>query len=313
MKYTGDKRTAGLVFTFFCLIVVVTSCGRSEEKVVAVNLTEKMETARDFKPVNGARLKIAIAAVISPKETAVYYDQMMQYVSRKMGRPVDIIQKKTYQEVNDLLEKREIDIAFVCSGPYVDGKRKFGMELLVAPLLYGKPFYQAYFIVQKNSSVKDLEGLRGKRFAFTDPNSNTGTLVPTYTLSTQGERPESFFKSITYTYSHDNSIKAVSRGVVDGASVDGLIWDFYQDKKPEFVNNTKIIYKSPLYGIPPVVVHPKTSSDVKQAVKNIFLQMNADPEGKKILDELKIEKFIIPDDASYDSVRTMQDWLASKK
>lgn len=312
-KYAIFRTFTSLFLALLFLIVMASSCKRSEEKVVAVNLTEKMETQGVTRPLAGAPLKIAIGAVISPKETAAYYDQMMQYVSKKMGRPVDIIQKKTYQEVNDLLERREIEIAFVCAGPYVNGKKKFGMELLVAPMLYGKPFYQAYFIVQKDSPITNLEDLRGKRFAFTDPNSNTGALVPTYTLSAKGEKPESFFKSIIYTYSHDNSIRAVSKGIIEGASVDGLIWDFYYDKKPELVKNTKIIYKSPLYGIPPVVVHPKTPAPLKHALKKIFLEMHADAEGKQILDELKIEKFIVPEDDSYDSVRKMQDWLDSHK
>ncbi|MBI5074223.1 MAG: phosphate/phosphite/phosphonate ABC transporter substrate-binding protein [Nitrospirae bacterium] len=305
------RTSTGLFLGVMLFILMAASCKRSDEKVVTVNLAEKMETPAGTKPLNGAPLKIAIAAVISPRETAAYYDQMMQYVSSKMGKPVEIIQKKTYQEVNDLLEKKEIAIAFVCAGPYVSGKKKFGMELLVAPMLYGKPFYQAYFIVQKGSPISSLEDLRGKRFAFTDPNSNTGTLVPTYTLSAIGEKPESFFKSVIYTYSHDNSIRAVSKGIIEGASVDGLIWDFYYDKKPELVKNTKIIYKSPLYGIPPVVVHPDTSASIKQTLKKIFLEMHTDPGGKKILDELKIEKFIVPEDASYDSVRKMQDWLDS--
>lgn len=304
---------AGLFLALLCMSILTGSCKRSEEKVVAVDLAAKLESQAGTKPLNAAPLKIAIAAVISPRETAAYYDQMMQYVSRKMDRPVEIVQKKTYQEVNDLLERREIAIAFVCAGPYVSGHKKFGMELLVAPMLYGKPFYQAYFIVQKNSPISSLDGLRGKRFAFTDPNSNTGTLVPAYTLSAKGERPESFFRSVIYTYSHDNSIRAVSKGIIEGASVDGLIWEFYRDKKPEFVQNTKIIYKSPLYGIPPVVVHPDTAGPIKRALKKIFLDMHTDPEGKKILDELKIEKFIVPEDASYDSVRSMQDWLDSHK
>jgi phosphonate transport system substrate-binding protein len=258
-------------------------------------------------------MKIAIAAVVSPKETAAYYDQMMAYVSKKMGRPVEIIQRKTYQEVNDLLEKKEIDLAFVCAGPYVVGKKKFGMELLVAPMLYGKPFYQAYFIVHKDSPINDLEGLRGKRFAFTDPNSNTGSLVPTYTLITKGEKPATFFKSFIYTYSHDNSIRAVAKGIVEGASVDGLIWDYYNDRNPDLVKQTRIIYRSPLYGIPPVVVHPQTPSQVKESLKKIFIEMDADPEGKTILTKLKIEKFIVPEDSSYDSVRKMQEWIDVRK
>ncbi len=258
-------------------------------------------------------LRIAIAAVVSPKETAAYYDEMMRYIGAKFGRPVEIVQKKTYQEINDLLERRELDVAFVCSGPYVAGHRKFGMELLVAPMLYGKPFYQAYFIVPRDSPVNDIAGLRRKRFAFTDPSSNTGALVPTYVLSRMGETPETFFKSVIYTYGHDNSVRAVAKGVVDGASVDGLIWEYYSDKDPALVRGARVIYRSPLYGIPPVVVHPQAPGPLKQRLRDILLGMHKDPEGKKILAELKIEKFIVPSDSSYDTVREMQKWIEKRQ
>ena len=294
---------------FLLLPLFLFSCKKTDEKTVAVDLKKEIRTQRDNDLNNRQSIRIAVAAVISPKETAVYYDEMMKYVSRKLERPIELIQRKTYQEVNDMLERKELDLAFVCSGPYVTGHDKFGMELLVAPMLYGKPFYQAYFIVHRNSPIKDIEGLRGKRFAFTDPNSNTGKLVPTYVLSKTGETPETFFKEVIYTYSHDNSIKAVSKRLVDGASVDGLIWDYCNEKSSECVKGTKIIYKSPLFGIPPVVVHPQTPLAVKESLKKIFLEMDKDPEGKKILSEIRIERFIVPEDSSYNSVREMQKWL----
>lgn len=306
-------RAVSVILALFSLLLF-SSCKKSENKTVTVSLEEKVQTESPYTAGKSSdRIKIAVAAVISPKETAIYYDMMMKYVADKLGRPVELIQRKTYQEVNDLLEAKGLDLAFVCSGPYIDGKKRFGMELLVAPLLYGKPFYQAYFIVPKDSSATGLKGLRGKRFAFTDPNSNTGKLVPTYMLSRIGEKPETFFKDIIYTYSHDNSIKAVSKGIVDGASVDGLIWEFFKDKNQSVVAGTKVVFKSPLYGIPPVVVHPDTPADVKEKLRKIFLGMHKDTEGKKILSELKIEKFIVPDDKSYDTVREMSSWLEKNK
>ncbi|OGW32724.1 MAG: hypothetical protein A2X59_12075 [Nitrospirae bacterium GWC2_42_7] len=297
------------VVVFLIALVLLPSCKKPEEKKAAVDFSDRIQIPQDNQLKNSQPIRIAIAAMISPKETAQYYEQMMKYVSRKLERPVNITQKKTYDEVNDMLERKELDIAFVCSGPYVIGKKKFSMELLVAPMLYGKPFYQAYFIVHKDSPVNDIKELKGKRFAFTDPASNTGKLVPTYILSKMGTDPEHYFKEIIFTYGHDNSIKAVSKGLVDGASVDGLIWDYYQDKNPDFISNTKIIFKSPLYGIPPVVVHPQLPEAEKKEIKKIFLTLHEDPEGKKILSELLIEKFIVPDDASYNSIREMQSWI----
>lgn len=311
--YSEVSRPALVFAHLICILAVLMSflpgCDTRNEKKAIIDFSDRVQTAHDPSRSGAEPLRIALAAVISPKETATYYDSMMRYVGRKFGRPVEIIQRKTYQEINDLLELQRLDAAFVCAGPYVTGHKKFGMELLVAPMLYGKAFYQAYVIVPAGSPITGLAGLRGKRFAFTDPQSNTGALVPRYLLSRMGETPESFFKSFIYTYSHDNSIRAVAKGIVDGASVDGLIWEYYREKQPEMVSSTTVVFRSPLYGIPPVVVHPKTPQEVKDRLRQIFLGMHTDPEGRKILRELKIEKFVVPKDASYDSVREMEQWL----
>ncbi len=295
-----------LLLTSLLVFALFSACNKTEEKTVTVDFTDRTKTGQTD-PLSGVRpLRIAVAPVISPKETAQYYNDMMTYIGNKMGTPVEIEQRKTYREINNMIESRELDLAFLCAGPYVEGKKKFGMELLVAPMLYGKALYQAYFIVHKNSGIESLEQLRGKSFAFTDPDSNTGRLVPTYLLAEMGEKPETFFKDVIFTYSHDNSIKAVAKRLVDGASVDGLIWDYFQDTNPEFVQTTRVIHKSPFYGIPPVVVHPGLPSDIKSSLRNLFLNMHLAPEGKEILEKIKVEKFIVPDDSSYDSIREMK-------
>jgi phosphonate transport system substrate-binding protein len=111
------------------------------------------------------------------------------------------VQRKTYGEINELIGVGQIDLAFICSGPYAGGKEKFGFEALAMPLVRGSHLYQSYLIVNKDSSFQKLDDLRGKIFAFTDPESNTGKLVPTYWLSEEGEKPEDFFAKTIYTYS----------------------------------------------------------------------------------------------------------------
>lgn len=128
-------------------------------------------------------LKIGVAAMISPKETVKFYKEIVDYVGKRVGVPVEMVQRESYDEMDNLLEKGEVKIAFICSGPYVKNKDKFGVQLLVAPQSYGKPFYHAYIIVHKDSPIKSLTDLKGKTFAFTDPKSNTGKLVPTYMIA----------------------------------------------------------------------------------------------------------------------------------
>ncbi len=173
---------------------------------------------------------VAVAAMISPKETFGYYRQLLDYIGEKLGREVQFIQRKTYGEINGLLGNGQIDLAFICSGPYVVGKEKYDFELVATPQVQKSRYYQSYLIVNKASKFKRLEDLRGRVFAFTDPESNTGKLVPTYWLFEIGEQPETYFSKTIYTYSHDNSILAVSKALVDGATVDGLIWEYYNQK-----------------------------------------------------------------------------------
>ncbi|MEJ2101800.1 MAG: phosphate/phosphite/phosphonate ABC transporter substrate-binding protein, partial [Desulfobacterales bacterium] len=187
--------------------------------------------------------RVAVAAMVSPKETFVYYRQLLDYIASNLGRDIQLIQRKTYGEINELLGKGQIDLAFICSGPYVDGKKKYGFELLATPEVNKSHFYQSYLIVNRVTQLHGLEDLRGKIFAFTDPDSNTGKLVPTYWLSLMGEHSQTFFSKTIYTYSHDNSILAVAKALVDGAAVDSLIWEYYHRKNPIFTSKTRIIRK----------------------------------------------------------------------
>ncbi|MBU3966359.1 MAG: hypothetical protein KKG76_03135 [Euryarchaeota archaeon] len=53
---------------------------------------------------NDTSVKVAIASVISPKESIRYYEGMIQYISIKLGGPVKIVQRRTYKEINDLVK-----------------------------------------------------------------------------------------------------------------------------------------------------------------------------------------------------------------
>jgi phosphonate transport system substrate-binding protein len=256
-------------------------------------------------------VKVGVAAMISPKETARYYNQMVMYIGEKIGKKVEIVQKENYAEMDSLLEKKEVNVAFLCAGPYVKDHEKFGAELLVAPQSYGKPFYHAYIIVHKDSPLKFLGELKGKKFAFTDPKSNTGKLVPTYMVAKKfNETPEKFFSEVIYSKSHDKSIEMVAKKLADGASVDSLIYDYAAKKTPIYTQLTKIIEKSPPYGIPPVVVNRGLDPKLKEAIKNAFLNMHNDPKGKAILSGIMVDKFIVPKDSDYNSVREMEKFIS---
>lgn len=294
------------------LISGLANCNKKEEPT-KINLEKKEPVTVTPAKNNVKHLRIAVGGMITPKEGLAYYRHFLDYIGEKLGLHVDFVDREDYAEINDLLRKGNIDAAFVCSGPYVDGHKDFGLELLVAPQVFGKTDYYSYIIVAKESPINDFEGLRGKKFAFTDPLSNTGTLVPTFMLAKMGETPDTFFQSYIYTKTHDKAIKAVAMGIVDGAAVDSLIWEYLDRTNPKFTAKTRIIKKSSPYAIPPVVIRHGLNPMLKESLRRIFLKANEEEKGRELLKKMMIDKFIVIDDRAYDSVREMKAWIDEQR
>jgi phosphonate transport system substrate-binding protein len=298
-----------LVLALLAFPLLLPSCGKDPQPVI-VDFEQVIKAEKPVsQPSASPPLKVAVAAMISPKETFSSYGLLLDHIGHKTGMQTEFIQRKTYQEISELLGKGGIDIAFICSGPYARGKERYGFELLAVPQVQGRCDYHSYLIV-KDRAFRSLEDLKGRVFAFTDPESNTGRLVPAYWLALLGERPESFFGKILYTYSHDNSIQAVARGLVDGAAVDGLVWEYYGNRNPAFTAPTLVIRQSESYPIPPVVASRELGKQETDRVRQALLTMHLEPEGRMILDQLRVDRFVLPPEDWHGNMARIEKMLA---
>lgn len=255
-------------------------------------------------------LRVAVGAVTSPQGTVDSYAPLLDYLERKLNRPVELVQRRTYAEVNDLVKIGFVDVAFVCTSAYVDGQRDFNMQLLVAPEVNGETVYYSVLIVPATSAVRNMADLRGKVFAFTDPMSNTGHNFPKYLIKQLGETAESFFSRTFFTYSHDDAIRAVASGLADGAAVDSLVYDYAIQREPDLAQRTKIVFRSEPFGIPPVVAGPNARPQVVAEVRDLLIGMAADADGQRVLSGLNIDRFITVEDRIYDSARQLEAQIA---
>ena len=295
---------------FLLFLFLITSCisSPSTQQAAYVDLSnlQPLPTPVDDEIVP---LRIAIAAVISPKGSAESYGPLFDYISEQLGRPVERVQRRTYAEVNELVESGEVDFAFVCTSSYIIGKSDFGMQLLVAPQVNGEAVYHAKIIVPAESTAETLEDLRGKVFAFTDPMSFSGRMHPTYLLQQMEETPETFFAQTFFTYSHDDAIYAVADGLAAGASVDSLVLDFILQRDTNIGSKIRVIHTSEPYGIPPVVVGPDIRPQLLAQLKEILLNAHLTPEGQAALEALDIDKFVIIGEEAFQSVEEILSLL----
>lgn len=299
-----NKHWLGFIWCSFLLVWGATAC--TAVPAPAVIQLSQLEPLPSPPATEVEPLRLAIAAIISPQGTADSYEPLRQYLSQALNRPVELIQRRTYAEVNTLLQMGEVDLAFVCTSAYVQGEREFGLKLLVAPQVQGDTVYHSLLLVPADSPAKQMSDLRGAVFAFTDPISTSGHNYPVFLLQQLHTTPEQFFQRFFFTYSHDDAIHAVANHVADGAAVDSLVYNYAISREPELKNSLKLIHQSPPFAIPPVVVSPHLPAEMVSLLETIFLQMHLNPAGQQTINSLGIEKFVVIQNEAYDTVRELE-------
>ena len=249
-------------------------------------------------------IRFGFTAVVA-KEDVRSVDLFLNYLSQKTGYRFVPVFTKSYDEMSYLLSRGMVDVAFICGAPYVEDKDTANFELLVVPLYRGKPIYYSYVITRKEKEYRSILDFKGKPYAFSDPKSNSGSLVPTYILLRNGYRPEEFFNPIVYTYSHSESILAVYYGFVEGASVDSIVFDQVAKNSPQIASQLKVIEAYGPFPSTPIVVRGQIDEDVKYALRKVLVGMSRDPAGREILSRFALDGFTVVDDSFYNPIRDM--------
>ena len=224
-------------------------------------------------------------------------------LARRLGRPLELLQRRTYRETNDLIARGEADLAWICTGAWPELRDEHAAQLLAVPIVGGRTSYQSLLVAGPSSDAARFEDLRGKRFAFTDPISLTGCLYTRDRILATGRDPSTFFSSTFFTHGHDLSIEAVRKGIADGASVDSLIYDYLLRRFPSEVEGVRIIDRSPPFPIPPLVVPTRMPAVEARLLKDELIALSRAASGRALLDELLIDGFAAPEPNAYASPR----------
>lgn len=266
---------------------------------------------------------VVTAAFVSDKGLPVY-QELANYLARKLKIDAKVISGLSYTESDLLLNQGIIQVGFVCGLPYTHAVKAGSYRLLAMPVMALKkgaypdvPGYQnvpgkyfSYTIVRRDSPLKSWQDLRGHSYTYNEQNSNSGYNMPRYKLVRLGARSwEDWFSKVRVSGSHEESIRLVSRGVVDASSVDSLVLDYDRSIGDPDALNVKVIevlgYPQGA-GIVPVVISNKADPRLASELQAALLNMHKDPEGRRILRKALILRFDPPNDKNYDDVRRME-------
>lgn len=241
-----------------------------------------------------------------------FLKQLRIYFEHQLGRPVNFIQRGSYREIIEMVRTGKIDFAWLCGYPFVRFKRE--MRLLAVPIYHGKPLYQSYLIVPKEDrDTQSFADLKGKVFAYSDPDSNSGYLYPQYSLLRSGENPSAFFSRSFFTWSHRKVVEAVGVGLAQGGAVDGYVWDTLALVRPELTSATRVAHRSPEFGHPPFVARIRIPDTEYRVMQKVLVEMRNNPEGAMLLKALNLDGFTAGAEHLFDDIAVMARTVAAKR
>jgi phosphonate transport system substrate-binding protein len=216
--------------------------------------------------------------------------ELERYLSEQLHSPVALVKRRTYQEISAMLLSGQLDAAWICGFPYVQYQDR--LALVAVPLYHNRPLYQSYVIVNRDSSARSFEDLRGHSHAFSDPDSNSGFLVTRHLLALLNTTPDVYFSTFFFTYGHRNVIRAVSSGLAESGSVDGYVWDVVSAREPDLAGQTRVIRKSELLGFPPVASLQATRNTPRvRGLADALMAMRDNELGRAVLQMLDLDGF----------------------
>jgi phosphonate transport system substrate-binding protein len=231
----------------------------------------------------------------------VLLERLRAYLEAATARPVRLVTRRTYQEITALLVSGQLDAAWICGYPFVAyGQR---LALVATPVWRGAPLYRSYLVVDARREAEGLADLAGDVHAFSDPDSNSGWLVTAAALAAAGSTPDRHFGETIFTWGHRNVIRAVAAGLAQSGSVDGYVYEVMRETEPDLIARTRVLATSEPLGFPPIACTASAvASPEVAALRSALLAMPQHPDGRAVLETLRLDGFRIVPESLYDPI-----------
>lgn len=247
-----------------------------------------------------------------PEKLRTVMQELGAYLGERLGAPVNVVITRDYAETAQRLAEGSADLAWLGASSYVRAKDEIpGLRYLATYVNRNPatgeaaPYYHSLVVVAADSGIETLAELKGKRFAFTDPDSASGYAYPSHLLRHHGIDPDRDFAKVFYLKRHDRIVEALSRGSVDA----GVLADeVYYGIRAHTDSPLKVIARSDPIPMVAVAASGALDSETAQRLQTALLAMPPDhPFCRKIREAFgwNAAGFQKHDDALYDSARAV--------
>lgn len=217
-----------------------------------------------YKP---SKLHVALVPSDDTEQMVGQFQKLGDFLSKELGIPVEVQKLTSYAAVIEAMKNKKIDIAWFGPASYVIAQEESKAEPIAVPVdPTGNSGYYSEFIVPANSTIKDIDGIKGKKLALVEPSSTSGGLVPMYMILTKTNTPADKFCTVSFSGSHDTVVNLVSKGSVDAGAASNITIDRMIAQKKVSESSFKVIAKSELLPGSPLCYRSDLDPKLKEAI-----------------------------------------------
>lgn len=172
-----------------------------------------------------------------------------------------------------------------------------------------KPGYNAFakardkqikgiIVVNKNSSIQNLQELKGQTLAFPSPAAFAASILTRAQFS-QSEVPI----RAKYVSSHDSVYQTVARGIYPAG---GGVVRTLNNVHPDVKKQLKVLWTTQGYTPHAFAAHQRVNAELLKQIQGAMVSMENSETGKKLLKSIKLKGIIAADNHDWDDVRALE-------
>jgi phosphonate transport system substrate-binding protein len=232
------------------------------------------------------------------------YEPLADYLSKKIGANVKLKMLTRYGNIIDNFTSAGLDAAFFGSFTYTLAHAKLGVEAIARPeSLSGVSTYYGLIFVRKDSGIKSIGDMKGKRFVFVDRATTAGYLLPLALFKAHHiENYKTFFKETYFSGTHEDAIYDVLNKKADIGAAKNTVFAGLAAADSRVRDELVILARSPNVPENGLAVRKDLDHSLKNKLQEALLNMQNDIQGMNVLKQLGARRFIETDDGDYINV-----------
>jgi phosphonate transport system substrate-binding protein len=232
---------------------------------------------------------------------------ILDIVAKQTGLKVEAFVGSDYNGTIEALRNGHVDVALLGPFSYILATTQAPVEAFAVTVIAKtmQPSYKSIIIARKDSPINSIDDLKGHTYAFVDPGSTSGYMVPAAAFKKAGIVPEKDFKQVMYSGGHDATIVAVGEGKVEAGSVADRIFERGCAKGLADCSKIKTIWESPPIWNDPVLYRKNMPEDLKKKIRDAFYSVKNLPFGEMGT----VARFDPITDKDYDPLRDIAKTL----